>query len=455
MSAVLIVEDEKVIRGALRRLLERHGYRVSEAGSLEQARREFAVDGFDLVLADLRLPDAPGTELIALATPKPVLIMTSYASVSSAVQAMKLGAADYIAKPFEHEELLLLVERTLRQHAMLRQHTQLKSEVSRHYPVDGMVGECRPMQQVFERIHKVAPTDSTVLILGESGTGKELVARAVHEHSPRRTAPFITVNCAAIPEGLIESELFGHEKGAFTGAQSARVGLVEAAAGGTLFLDEIGELPTAAQARLLRVLQQGEIRRIGASRERRIDVRLIAATHSDLQQQVDAQQFRSDLYFRLRVVEIALPPLRARGGDLFRLADFLLARACERLNRPPLRLSRDALALIGEHRWPGNVRELENAIERAVILCETDAITPQLLGIAPAAGPAEPPATSGAEGCTEPEALLSLDDYFVRFVRRHEDRMTETELARRLGISRKTLWERRHRLNVPRRRESG
>ena len=449
MKSILLVEDEAVIRGALQRLLQRHGYRVDEAGSVEQARQEFALDGFDLILADLRLPGASGTELVNLAEGVPVLIMTSYASIPSAVQSMKLGAADYIAKPFEHDELLMLVERTLRQRAMARQHSQLKTELSRHYPVDGMIGDCPPMREVFERIHKVAPTDTTVLILGESGTGKELVARAVHEHSPRRGAAFITVNCAAIPEGLIESELFGHEKGAFTGAQSARTGLVEAATGGTLFLDEIGELPGPAQARLLRVLQEGEIRRVGATRLRKVDVRLIAATHCDLQQRVDAQEFRSDPYFRLRVMEIALPPLRARGDDVFRLGEFLLGKACERLNRPMLRFSPEARAAIGAHPWPGNVRELENAIERAVILCETDTITPGLLAL-----DAGHPAAQERNADPSPDRLLSLDDYFVEFVLEHQHDMTETELAARLGISRKTLWERRQRLHIPRRKET-
>jgi DNA-binding NtrC family response regulator len=295
----------------------------------------------------------------------------------------------------------------------------------------------------------VAPIDTTVLILGESGTGKELAARALHELSPRNRAPMITVNCAAIPEGLIESELFGHEKGAFTGATETRRGLIEAADGGTLFLDEIGELPLEVQARLLRVLQEGEIRRVGANHARKVNIRLIAATHRDLQQMVAEGTFREDLYYRLQVMELNLPPLRERGTDIVELAEALLAKNCKRLNRPSMRYSPEAMELIRAYRWPGNVRELENIIERAVILADSTAITPDLLAInTDVPGPREAPAT-------EPyNDKLSLDDYFIQFVRANEGCLTETELARQLGISRKTLWERRNRLGIPRQRSS-
>ena len=260
MSRILVVEDEAVIRSALRRLLERHGYEVVEAASMEQARELEDLPGTDLIIADLRLPGAPGTDAIHMLEGVPVLIMTSFASVRSAVDSMKLGAVDYIAKPFNHDEMLMCVERILDENRMRRQNRALKLDIARAYPVAGMVGNSGAMQDVFARIDKVAPTDVTVLIVGESGTGKELVARALHEKSARSTAPMITMNCAAIPANLVESELFGHEKGSFTGAVGAQEGVIEAADGGTLFLDEIGELPMEAQARLLRVLQDGEIR---------------------------------------------------------------------------------------------------------------------------------------------------------------------------------------------------
>jgi DNA-binding NtrC family response regulator len=305
-----------------------------------------------------------------------------------------------------------------------------------------MIGDSPPMREVFERINRVAPTDTTVLIVGESGTGKELVARALHEKSPRRDAPLITVNCAAIAENLIESELFGHEKGAFPGAMAARSGLVESAHGGTLFLDEVSELPAEAQARLLRVLQEGEIRRVGASQSRRVNLRLITATHCDLQQLVHQGRFREDLYFRLHVMEIKLPPLRERGDDIETLATQLLTRSCQKLNHPPLTLNAAAREAMQTHPWPGNVRELENSLERAVILANGPEIDAPQLGLT-LHTPAETTASRHS---------LSLDDYFISFVRDNEDRMTETELARQLGISRKTLWERRQRVGIPKKR---
>ncbi len=442
MSRLMVVEDEPVIRTALRRLLERNGYEVTEAGSADEALRHSLAE-FDLIIADLRLPGAPGTEIISHAEATPVLIMTSYASVRSAVDAMKIGAADYIAKPFDYDEMVITVKRLLEQRRLERQNEALKSELSRTYPVGGIIGSCPAMREVFQRIQKVAPMDTTVLILGESGTGKELVARAVHENSRRADMPLIAVNCAAIPEGLIESELFGHERGAFTGATQTHRGLVEAADGGTLFLDEIGELPPEAQARLLRVLQEGEIRRVGSTESRRVDVRLVAATHRDLEQRVGTGEFRKDLYFRLHVVEIRLPPLRERGSDVDELAKVLLAKTCRRLNRPPMQIGERALAALRAYDWPGNVRELENVMERAVILAEGEEITPDLLSVRPCI-PKEDSAG---------EQPLSLDEYFIRFVREHERQMTETELAQRLGISRKTLWERRQRLGIPRLKE--
>jgi DNA-binding NtrC family response regulator len=442
MQRILIVEDEAVIRGALRRLLERNAYEVADAESVEQARAEHNPQDFHLILTDVRLPGAPGTAMLEHSGDVPVILMTSYASVRSAVDAIKDGAADYIAKPFEHDELLVLIERVLRQHKTERTQAALQSEVDQSYPVDGMVGQCLAMRDICERIGKVAPTDATVLVLGESGTGKELAARAIHARSKRSDGPFVTVNCAAIPENLIESELFGHEKGAFNGADSLRTGLIESAEGGTLFLDEVGELPINAQARLLRVLQNGEVRRVGSEQSRRIDVRVVAATHRDLKRAVAQGEFRDDLYFRLRVVELSLPPLRERGDDILELAQFMLDKACRQLNKPAMQLDAGALKLIRQHNWPGNVRELENAMERAVILCEGGVIDADLLGIEPLLK-----ARNGQA------ADLSLEDYFRQFVLEHQDHMTETELARRLGISRKALWERRQRFALPRARK--
>ena len=468
MSHILIVEDEPVIRSALRRLLTRHEYEVSEAGAVSEAVDQYKLSDFDLIITDLRLPGAPGTDIIPLAEHIPVLVMTSYASLKSAVDSMKMGAVDYIAKPFDHDEMILSVQRILKEQALVRQNEALKSTINRDYPISGMIGECNAMQLLFKRIKKVAPTDSTVLVQGESGTGKELVARALHEQSSRADGPMISVNCAAIPESLIESELFGYEKGAFTGANSSRKGLVEAADGGSLFLDEIGELPLEAQARLLRVLQEKEVRRIGSVQSKTVNVRLMAATHRDLKSLAKTGKFREDLYYRLHVVDLKLPPLREIEADIRQLAESLLERTGNRMNTPNLRYSKDALLAVEHYSWPGNVREMENAVERAVILCESEEISQELLAIdidlnqlkrgAPINQKSStqnipsPAASYNPETDSDPEVDLSLEDYFQHFVLDHQDEMTETELAQKLGISRKCLWERRQRLGIPRKK---
>ena len=467
MPHILVVEDEPIIRNALRRLLERHHYQVSEAGAVHEAVEQHDLTQFDLIISDLRLPGEPGTELIRKAPDTPVLIMTSYASLRSAVDSMKLGAVDYIAKPFEHEEMLQAVARIIEASQQPRSAPAAATAPAHNPGVIaateqdmGIIGASPGMLTLFKRIRKVAPTMSTVLIQGESGTGKELVARALHEQSPRAHAPMISVNCAAIPETLIESELFGHEKGAFTGAVAGRTGLVEAANGGTLFLDEIGELPLEAQARLLRVLQESEIRRVGSVQSQKVDVRLVAATHRDLKSLAHQGLFREDLYYRLNVIELRLPPLRERGEDVMLIAQTLLARIGGNMNLPSLHFSEDAANAIRHYRWPGNVRELENAIERAAILCDEDEICAELLGIEPdIAQERSSYATSALESMRTPETVssepaenLSLEDYFQHFVLEHQEHMTETELANKLGISRKCLWERRQRLGIPRKK---
>jgi DNA-binding NtrC family response regulator len=314
----------------------------------------------------------------------------------------------------------------------------MKSELEQNYPVKGMVGESPAMCDVFRRIDKVAPTDATVLILGESGTGKELAARALHEKSQRKHAPFIVFNCAAVPENQIEHELFGQ----VGESDNRRGGLLSQAHGGTLFMDEVGELPLAAQARLLRVLQGDEYNR-GNTPGLQPDIRIIAATHRDIRKLVQQQTFRSDLYFRLRVVEMSLPPLRERGADIKALANFLLEKSSRQLNRTPLKLSRSALDAIRRYHWPGNIRELANTIERAAILCEGDTITPEQLSI-------DHQIATQSKANENPNDNLSLEEYFRHFVLEHQERMTETELAKQLGISRKALWERRQRFGIPR-----
>ena len=471
MSHILVVEDEAIIRHSVKRLLERNDFQVSEADSLDVARTLTLTD-YDLVISDMRLPGGVGTDLIPLAGNTPVLIMTSYASLKSAVDAMKLGAVDYIAKPFDHEEMLRAVKQILADSQQrVAQPASSASESAGEpgeTPKTGIIGSCDAMQLLYRKIAKVAPTDATVLIQGESGTGKELVAKAIHTQSRRADKQLISVNCAAIPETLIESELFGHEKGAFTGASAQRQGLLEAADGGTLFLDEIGELPLEAQARLLRFLQEGEIRRVGSIQNQKVDVRLIAATHRNLKELARTGDFREDLYYRLNVIELHLPALRERDMDVLEIADFLLRRSAIKQQQPAMHFSSSTRQAILDYNWPGNVRELENAIERSVILADSEEITPDLLGIESSSDrylnedmrrnliDPEPFEDDGSDEPLTPmdQGDLSLDDYFMHFVLENEDTMTETDLARKLGISRKSLWERRQRLGIPRRKGS-
>jgi len=438
-ARILVVEDETVIRAELKRALCREGHDVVEAADVTEATGH-GLAGFDLIVSDLRLPGGDGDALIELgrsAGGVPVILMTAFGNVPSAVAAMKRGAVDYLTKPFGPEELVGVVTRAL---SSIDQHRG-GTPPAEH----GIVGGSSAIQALRRNIAKLAASDARVLIVGESGTGKELVARALHEQSPRANKPFVPVNCAAIPDGLIESELFGHERGAFTGAVVGAQGLVQAAAGGTLFLDEVGELPPKAQARLLRLVQEGEVRRVGSNRTQRVDVRLLAATHRDLPTLVASGDFREDLYFRLRVLELIVPPLRDRAHDVLELAVHFLHRQCERLGRTPLAFSRSAELALTQHTWPGNVRELAHAVERAVTLHDAGPIGPELLGLA-ACRPTGSGSASGESDC-------SLDAYFCRFVLDHQDTLSETELARRLGISRKSLWERRHRFGIPRARK--
>lgn len=461
MQKILIVEDESVIRVALRRLLERHDYELDEAGSVAEAENNFSITDYDLIISDLRLPGAPGTDLIGKAGSVPVLIMTSYASLRSAVDSMRMGAVDYIAKPFDHSDMLAAVQRVIEKHPK-KKARKADSESRQSQGIKGpdIIGECEQMRTLSEHISKFAPTDSTVLVLGETGTGKELVARRIHGQSRRSEQPLVSVNCAAIPETLIESELFGYEKGAFTGANTNRQGLIEAADGGTLFLDEIGELPFEAQARLLRFIQEGEIRRIGAVQPRKVNVRLICATHRDLQGLAAEGSFRQDLYYRINVLRLHLPPLRERGKDILFLAEHLLETQRKKLGKTAMVLSPRAIQAITTYQWPGNVRELEHAIERAVVLTDEVEIDNDALGIDlelvninrlrgdRVSNTKRQPSTP------DPVEDLSLEDYFQRFVIEHQDSMSETELAQKLGISRKCLWERRQRFEIPRKKTS-
>lgn len=446
MSHILVVEDEPIILESLVHLLDRQGYRVTGVSSVSEAE-EHSINRYDLIISDLRLPGEPGTSLITRAAPVPVLIMTSYSTVQSAVDAMKLGAIDYISKPFNHDEMIMTVKRILDNAITEKQNIILQQEVARDYPVKSMIGHCEPMLELIDRTQRVAPTDKTVLILGETGTGKELVARVIHAHSKRKEHTLISVNCAAFSNNQIESELFGHEIGAFSGALQMKKGLIEAANGGTLFLDEIGDLSLGAQDGLLSVLKDGEIRRIGSNQTIKVDVRILVATHKNLRQMIEEDLFREDLYYLLNDFELYLPPLRERGSDMKMLADAILTKMSHRNHRNSIGFDDKAYAELAKYSWPGNVRELENVIERSVILCNGLRIKAEDLTLSIAN-------TAHQRPITELEQPLSLDDYFVSFVKKFQSRFNETELAKMLGISRKNLWEKRQRLDIPSRKET-
>ncbi len=375
---VLVVDDEKSQRDIMTLILEGEGYTVEAASNATQALAFFRGRHADVVLTDLSMPERDGLslleEVVTLDPGALVILVTAYGTIGSAVQAMKKGAADFLTKPVDRDELLITVAKAFEKSHLLRENRQLKRQLYEKFNVDNILGHHPLMQEVFRVIKKVAASQATVLITGESGTGKELVARALHAHSPRAERPFRALNCAAIPETLIESELFGHEKGAFTGAQARQIGLFEAVDGGTLFLDEIGDLSLPLQAKLLRVLQEKEVRRIGGREDIKVDVRVVAATNRKLAAAIKQGTFREDLFYRLNVVSVPLPSLRDRATDIPELVKHFLNKYAVSSGKTVQSVTNAALRLLLEYPWPGNVRELESVIERAVLLCDADRI---------------------------------------------------------------------------------
>ncbi len=382
---ILVVDDEFSVRDSLQAWFRDSGYETEVAASGKEALAKMGRQRFDIFLLDIKMAGMDGLELqetIKEHQENPIIIfMTAYASVDTAVRALKQGAFDYVTKPIDPEELERLVRNAAERRLLQKENLSLKVQLEELTPFKDIIGESQPIQDVVELIRNVAPTDTTVLIRGESGTGKELVARAIHAASPRRFMPFVTVNCGALPEGLLESELFGHEQGAFTGAQFRHKGKFELADGGTLFLDEIGDVSLKTQTDLLRVLQEREITRLGGTKPIKVDFRLIAATNCDLEARVAEKSFREDVYYRLNVFPIVLPSLKARSGDIPMLAGYFLQKYARKMNRPIRGISASAMALLSQHSWPGNVRELENSIERAVIFCKGDELLPEHLPI--------------------------------------------------------------------------
>jgi DNA-binding NtrC family response regulator len=449
MGRILVIDDEPNMRRILASNLRQDQHQIWEAGGVEEAQRSLAANDFDAVITDQKMPDGEGLTVLASARENdptlPVILLTAVATIELAVESMRSGAFDFLTKPFQPEVVRATVRRACERTRLLRENILLKDAVVRLEGASEIYGDSPAMHEVRERIARVAPTHATALITGETGTGKEVVARAIHRNSPRAPKPFVAVNCAAFTETLLESELFGHEKGAFTGADRQRQGLFEAAHEGTLFLDEAGEMSLAAQAKLLRVLTDGQVLRVGSTRPRRVDVRVLVATHRNLEQRVKEGQFREDLFYRLAVVPIHLPPLRDRRDDIAGLSDVFCHQVATELKMPRRRLSADALEKLQHYRFPGNLRELRNLIERAYILSSHQEIGDDDLPL----GQKE----AAANGNGAHVAGLSIpfaDSFDLTGVLEHAEKelivrtLTTThgaqaEAARRMGLSRSAL----------------
>ncbi|MFL6227804.1 MAG: sigma-54-dependent transcriptional regulator [Pyrinomonadaceae bacterium] len=451
MPDILLVEDKESLRRVLRLTLEHAGYGVTECADAAAATAEIARTPYRLVLTDLRMPHGTGLDVLRAARAAdpevPVVVMTAYGSIDEAVQAMKDGAHDFLQKPVDSNHLLLIIQRALAQARLRTENVLLREEFARRYGFPRIIGDSDAIKRTVSETQRVATTEATVLLLGESGTGKELFARAVHHLSPRRDEPFVAINCAAIPETLIESELFGHERGAFTGATERRPGKFELASGGTVFLDEIGELPLAVQGKLLRVIEEKTVDRIGGRVTVPVDVRIVAATNRDLKSAAEAGEFRRDLYFRLAVFPVEIPPLRERGDDVVTLARHFAAQFGKELRGREATLSDNALAVLRARPWQGNVRELENAIERACILADSLSLDARDLGLGELRRNDTPASPPGA--LTEADLSGTLAEATERAVRAVERRKigdalrdsggNKTRAAGALGVSYKTL----------------
>jgi two-component system response regulator PilR (NtrC family) len=430
-SRILVVDDERSMQEFLEIFFRREGYEVVTAGDVEEALVAVGADDFDVVISDIQMPGASGLELLRAVkeeSPDTVVIMiTAFATTETAIEAMKQGAYDYVIKPFKVDELRLAVEKALEKKLLTQENARLRTELRSHSRSRSLIGTSAAMSKVYELVAQVAATKTNVLVSGESGTGKELVARGIHEQSERREGAFVAVNCGAIPENLLESELFGHVKGAFTGAVAAKPGLFEAADGGTLFLDEIGELPQPLQVKLLRVIQDKRVRRVGGNNDHPVDVRLVAATNRDLREETRRGAFREDLYYRLNVIQIALPPLRERKDDIPLLVQHFVEKFSRELGKEEQTVSEAAMEKILAYGFPGNVRELENTVERAVALSRGESIDVDVL----------PPALLDPAGSDEPERLPPEGANLDELVNDYERSLLREALGRTGGVKKR------------------
>lgn len=450
-ASILIVEDDSSLRRIMQLRMNHNGFRVLCSESAEEALVVMDREPIDLVLSDLMLPGLSGIELLKMVKSQypstAVIVLTAFGTVETAVDAMKAGAFDYLTKPVDAEELMLTVERALETARLREEVSSLRINVSKKYGFENVLGHSPKLLHVLDIASRAAAANSTILIHGETGTGKELLAKAVHFNSARASKPFVAINCGAIPRELLESELFGHTKGAFTGAVAHKKGRIEMANGGTLFLDEIGEMPPELQVKLLRVIQEREIEKVGATEPLKVDVRLVAATHRNLANMIEDGSFREDLYYRLAVIPMDLPPLRDRAEDIQELVDFFFARAKERAQRPSLRLPPDLMPYFASYRWPGNIRELENIMERISVLARgPDVVMSDLPASMTAA-----PVRADILQVDMPQAGISLERVERDLIQRALERFdgNQSQAARYLDISRKTLIYRMEKHGLP------
>jgi DNA-binding NtrC family response regulator len=445
METILVVEDKESMAAMLKETLEAEGYKVISAKDAAKGIKYLKDGKIDLVLTDLKLPDKSGIDILKASKGEnhltPVIVMTAFGSVEAAVAAMKEGAFDFITKPFDTDHLMILIRRALENQRLVTENILLKEEVSSKFGLPRIIGKSSKIIDVAQLIQKVAPTKTTVLILGESGTGKELFARAIHHISSRKDYPFVPINCAAIPRTLLESELFGHEKGAFTGADARKLGKFELADKGTIFLDEIGDMDLSIQAKLLRAIEEGEIERVGAISSITLDVRIVAASNKDLEQAVEEKKFREDLFYRLNVFPVRVPPLRERKEDIPLLVEYFIKKYCIEMKKTVKIVSTEALDLLMGYHWKGNVRELENAIERAVILCDGDMITPEHFVLTSEGSHGTVTAHAPADGTLESVAKDALRTAETKRILSalHETRGNKSRAAELLQVSYKTL----------------
>ena len=454
-AQVLVIDDDRGICECVEMLLDRAGHASVITHLGDEGLAQLKTREFDLVITDLRLPDASGLDIVAavkaLHPETQVILMTSFSSVESAIEALRCGANDYVIKPFDNDDFVFSVERALGERRTRKENAALRRNLKKVFTQQTIIGESDGVKRLLSMIQRVAATDANVLIQGESGCGKELVAQAIHFGGSRAQRPFVAVNCGAIPAELIESELFGREKGAYTGASSASEGLIREASGGTLFLDEVSEMPLAAQVKLLRVLQERQVRPLGSNQSFLTDTRFLAASNRNLKESAERGSFRANLYYRLNVIAIHVPPLRERGADIELLARHFMHQFCRKFASPVTRMHKDFVEFLYHHSWPGNVRELQNVIERAVILADSDVLTLSDLEEMIATPASDAVALIAPKGSDLP---LSIEEYTKEVITQYQDRYGEAELAALLGIGRKALWVRRRHWDLYRTSES-